>query len=150
MTLTEYCTGIADAIRTKEGSTAKIPASEHKARILAISSGTAKEYDTCRVTINASNIPNQWGVFYVHLNSAGEPENWAVRFAKNVTSGTIDAVKGSNIYIWTPGMRSTWKILPAEAGKNMALNDDPLAGAGFSFEIYETAPATATITVEWD
>lgn len=39
MTLNEYCTGIADAIRTKEGSTEKIPAPDHKARILAIQTG---------------------------------------------------------------------------------------------------------------
>ena len=39
MTLTEYCTGIADAIREKEGSTEAIPAPEHAARILALSSG---------------------------------------------------------------------------------------------------------------
>ena len=38
MTLAEYCTGIADAIREKEGSTGVIPAPDHAARIKALSS----------------------------------------------------------------------------------------------------------------
>ena len=36
MTLTEYCTGIADAIREVEGSTEAIPAPDHAARIKAL------------------------------------------------------------------------------------------------------------------
>ena len=39
MNLTEYCTGIADAIREKEGSTGAIPAPDHAARILALAGG---------------------------------------------------------------------------------------------------------------
>ena len=48
MTLTEYCTGIADAIREKEGSTGVIPAPDHAARIKALSSNS--DFETVTVT----------------------------------------------------------------------------------------------------
>lgn len=66
MTLTEYCTGIADAIREKEGSTGAIPAPDHAARIKALSTGGGGGFETAKVTFGNGN----YSVTYT--NGSGE------------------------------------------------------------------------------
>ena len=60
MTLNEYCTGIANAIREVEGSTEAIPAPDHAARIRALSGGS----DYIEVGLTSSHFQ------YIDENSA--------------------------------------------------------------------------------
>ena len=62
MTLREFLKGIADAIRTVEGSTGDIPAPTYRERILALSGGGGGGGPFCKVTVesqgpNVVNVP---------------------------------------------------------------------------------------------
>lgn len=83
MNLTEYCTGIADAIREKEGSTGKIPAPDHAARIKAITTGV----DTSADTVVADALTEG----YTAHDAAGNIVNGANPYDKTATDTTINA-----------------------------------------------------------
>lgn len=67
MTLTEYCTGVANAIREVEGSAEAIPAPNHAERIRALSGGS----DYIEVTLKASSRQ------YHYIDEAGEKRSLA-------------------------------------------------------------------------
>ena len=86
MTLTEYCTGIADAIREKEGSAEAIPAPDHAARIKALSTSSPSDYIEVTMT-------NHYGYIY-YITERGD--NGEVNVGETVTAkvyrGVVNAL----------------------------------------------------------
>lgn len=83
MTLNEYCTGIADAIREKEGSMGAIPAPDHAARIKAITTGV----DTSADTVVADALTEG----YTAHDAEGNLVNGANPYEKASTDSTVGA-----------------------------------------------------------
>lgn len=119
MNLTEYCTGIADAIREKEGSTDPIPAPEHAERILAIDTqedldpelttqdsligqimtalegkSAATAVETCTVTYEECGI-GYWAIYTAYINGAYETKIVSVLSNEAVLFTFENVVKGS-------------------------------------------------------
>lgn len=101
MTLNEYCTGIADAIREVEGSTEAIPAPDHAARIKALTG--CSEYIAVGMTSSYFRYIDENGV--VQTGSPNTPIVKAYRgvvFSETtMVIATGDYVKiGSYVYIF--------------------------------------------------
>lgn len=86
MTLNEYCTGIADAIREKEGSMGAIPAPDHAARIKAITTGV----DTSADTVVADALTEG----YTAHDAEGNLVNGANPYEKTATNNAVNAQAG--------------------------------------------------------
>ena len=85
MTLIEYLTGIADAIRGKTGETGEIPASEFPERISGIQTGVDTSGDTVTADVLLSG--------YTAHNAAGQQINGSLNPLKHLrvssSSGSI-------------------------------------------------------------
>lgn len=106
-------------------------------------------YETCSVTVNAKNLNGYWNVQYMRLNDDGTIDNWGVELDFSKTSVTINAVKGFYVHVWGQYV-TEWNISPATAGDSLTIDTRAYNEYGRSFLIYETAPDTATISMNFD
>ena len=81
MVLTDFLKGIADAIRSKEGSSGDIPAQQFASRILALE-GEEPTYETPSISVSSS------GVITATANGKSATQNLSTQAAKTVTPGT--------------------------------------------------------------
>lgn len=132
MNLTEYCTGIADAIREKEGSTGLIPAPDHAARIKAIKAGA--ELETVPVILGANNtvtISNGLPVvMYATVDADGNPST--VKLYEYAPNTVLNVLKGSVITILSPSCQ----YQNNSSGTEVAMHAHTHKTTGYSTSVY--------------